>query len=210
MKSGKTVGIVLAVAVAGVLLASCEGGGEPAARKASEAPEPEAPAIPAEQVPEAPPPASGASIMRPEVSAEVPAEAPAPGPLPPPTQAEVRFPFGDADLDEEAKEALHSLLPAARDAAAITIRGHTDSHGSDRANHRVSLARAEAVRDYLAGNGVDPEIMSVVALGEARPVAPNATLEGADDEEGRSRNRRVVVVVTPMEEQATAPAADAS
>jgi OOP family OmpA-OmpF porin len=45
----------------------------------------------------------------------------------------------------------------------------------------------------------------VIALGEARPVAPNANLDGSDNPGGRARNRRVDITVSPGEQPAPAP-----
>jgi OOP family OmpA-OmpF porin len=51
------------------------------------------------------------------------------------------------------------------------------------------------VRDYLVERGVEPTRIRLVALGERRPVAPNALAGGADYPEGRAKNRRVGVEV---------------
>jgi len=67
----------------------------------------------------------------------------------------------------------------------IRIQGHTDSTGSPARNEELSLRRAEAVRDVLAGRGVNPRQMLVEGVGAARPIADNATPEG------RAENRRV-------------------
>ncbi len=67
----------------------------------------------------------------------------------------------------------------------IRIQGHTDSSGSPARNEELSLRRAEAVRDVLAGRGVNPRQMLVEGVGAARPIADNATPEG------RAENRRV-------------------
>ncbi|QKS02023.1 OmpA family protein [Sphingomonas sp. CL5.1] len=85
--------------------------------------------------------------------------------------------------------------PATAAGGRIVLRGNTDSRGSDSANLIVSRRMAEAVRDYLVKNGVDRERISVIALGERRPVAPNAHADGSDDPEGRARNRRVEIEV---------------
>ncbi len=77
----------------------------------------------------------------------------------------------------------------------LTLRGHSDSEGDDEANRIMSRKRAEAVRDYLARKGLDRSRMRVIALGETRPVAPNAKPDGSDDSEGRARNRRVEIDV---------------
>jgi outer membrane protein OmpA-like peptidoglycan-associated protein len=67
----------------------------------------------------------------------------------------------------------------------IRIQGHTDSTGSAAHNEELSLRRAQAVRDVLMARGVRQEQMIVEGVGEARPVADNASAGG------RARNRRV-------------------
>jgi outer membrane protein OmpA-like peptidoglycan-associated protein len=83
-----------------------------------------------------------------------------------------------AVLDEVAAALLRA--PALR----IEIGGHTDSAGSAVANRRLSLARAEVVRFYLARRGVLPDRLVAKGYGAERPVAPNSTAQG------RARNRR--------------------
>lgn len=161
--------------------------------------EPEAPPImgPADN-------AAGASVMRPAVVEE--AEAAEPPAPPEPFAATVSFADGGTKLGEEAQAALKGAIEAAETlGGAITLRGHSDSKGNDEANKRMSMRRAEAVRDYLAEQGVAADRMKLVAVGEGRPIAPNATPEGADFEEGQRRNRRVEILIEP----AAVEAADA-
>ena len=67
----------------------------------------------------------------------------------------------------------------------IEISGHTDNTGSAATNTRLSQARADAVRAYLATKGVAPERMVAKGYGPSQPVAPNTTAAG------RAQNRRV-------------------
>ena len=53
------------------------------------------------------------------------------------------------------------------------------------------------MRDYLESKDVAPDRISVIALGETRPIAPNANEDGSDNPEGRARNRRVEIEVQP-------------
>jgi uncharacterized repeat protein (TIGR01451 family) len=69
----------------------------------------------------------------------------------------------------------------------VVVRGHTDSTGGAEWNRRLSLQRAEAVRDYLVGSGISPDQLLVEGRGAADPVAPNDTAAG------RARNRRVEI-----------------
>jgi outer membrane protein OmpA-like peptidoglycan-associated protein len=97
----------------------------------------------------------------------------------------------------------YTLLPGAREKMAkvsgillaypglkIQLEGHTDSIGSDEYNMKLSQQRADAVRDYLIGQGVPTSTVSATGLGKASPVASNETAAG------RQRNRRVDMVVT--------------
>jgi len=136
------------------------------------------------------------SILRPDIAAPMPE-------LPPiePIHAVISFGASSFALDEAGRVALDALLdePATKSGGAIVLRGHSDSRGSDGDNRAASRVRAEKVRDYLVEKGVAPERITLIALGETRPVAPNATLDGSDDPEGRARNRRVDVDVAAAE-----------
>jgi len=155
--------------------------------------------------------AAARSIVRAEVIAETeptPEPAASTAPAPPPG-ATVAFPSG-AEMDDEARAALDKLVadPALPPDARFVVRGHSDSLGDDRRNLITSRRRAEAVRDYLVKNGVDDDRIEVIALGERRPIAPNATLDGADDPAGRARNRRVdveVVLAAPAPSPSPSP-----
>ncbi|PYO77718.1 MAG: hypothetical protein DMD67_06170 [Gemmatimonadetes bacterium] len=67
----------------------------------------------------------------------------------------------------------------------IEVAGYTDNTGSAAGNLRLSQARADAVRTYLASKGVTPDRMIAKGYGAASPIATNATSAG------RQQNRRV-------------------
>lgn len=67
----------------------------------------------------------------------------------------------------------------------IEIAGYTDSTGRRPMNLRLSMARAAAVRAYLARRGVSPMRMQARGYGASGYIAPNSTPEG------RAQNRRV-------------------
>ena len=67
----------------------------------------------------------------------------------------------------------------------IIVQGHTDSTGSETHNQALSERRADAVRSYLIGQGIDASRIVSVGYGEGEPVASNAT------DSGRRLNRRV-------------------
>ncbi len=93
-------------------------------------------------------------------------------------QAVIR-PSGLVILDEMAA----ALLKVK--AKKVEVIGHTDNTGLRQSNVALSLARAEAVRTYLAGKAVDAAMINVSGQGPDRPVADNATADG------RARNRRI-------------------
>ena len=126
---------------------------------------------------------------------------------------ETTIPFGEGghELSVAAEDALADVLASDQLAEGwpIVLRGHTDSVGHDEANLRASRRRAEAVAEWLVENGVSEERIEIVALGEQRPVAPNARPDGSPDEEGRAKNRRVTVSIAPAEpEPAAEPPAE--
>jgi outer membrane protein OmpA-like peptidoglycan-associated protein/uncharacterized membrane protein YeaQ/YmgE (transglycosylase-associated protein family) len=67
----------------------------------------------------------------------------------------------------------------------IRIEGHTDNLGDPAANRRLSLERANAVKDALVKAGVPPDRISTEGFGSEKPLAPN------DTEENRAKNRRI-------------------
>lgn len=110
---------------------------------------------------------------------------------------DVLFDFDQYDIRADARPVLDRLAEALMPLAdvSITITGHTDWMGSDAYNQTLSERRANAVRDWLAGLGVDADLIETEGRGESEPVASNARADGSDDPEGRQLNRRVVFTV---------------
>ena len=73
--------------------------------------------------------------------------------------------------------------------ARVVATGHTDTSGPDLYNMALSLRRANAVKDELVRDGVKPQDISVVGLGETSPLVP--TGDGVRE----AQNRRVEIVV---------------
>ncbi|GBD32058.1 MAG: hypothetical protein KatS3mg081_2226 [Gemmatimonadales bacterium] len=99
----------------------------------------------------------------------------------------VNFRSGSAQLTPESHAVLDRVAASliANPAVRIEVAGHTDASGSRALNMRLSLARAEAVRNYLISKGVAPDRLVARGYGPDRPVADNATPSG------RAMNRRV-------------------
>jgi len=139
----------------------------------------------------------------PKAAAPEPAPAPvvvAPPPPPPPTpklmvfEAAALFAVNKADLSPAGKEKIKEYREQTRaelsSAKTVKITGHTDSSGASEYNQKLSVKRAEAVRDYLISLGADASKMEVSGMGETNPIADNKTAAG------RTKNRRVEVEVT--------------
>lgn len=100
----------------------------------------------------------------------------------------LNFAPNSAELPAAAHPVLAQLVPWLASLPAgtrVQIAGHTDDVGSPPANERLGRARATAVRDFLASQGLPAERMVVVSFGDTRPIADNRS------EEGRWRNRRI-------------------
>jgi len=105
----------------------------------------------------------------------------------------VLFATGKSDLLPIAQDKLNQVAKALTDQGfkAIVVQGYTDSVGSATDNDRLSLKRAQSVRDYLVTRGVPSEKATAEGKGANNPVADNKTPDG------RAENRRVEIVVTP-------------
>jgi outer membrane protein OmpA-like peptidoglycan-associated protein len=78
----------------------------------------------------------------------------------------------------------------------VLLEGHTDNIGSEKYNMELSQKRAEAVRQHLIQAGaVDAARISAIGFGSTKPIAPNRTENGKDNPEGRTKNRRVEIVI---------------
>ncbi|MDW8361319.1 MAG: OmpA family protein [Myxococcales bacterium] len=104
----------------------------------------------------------------------------------------IHFEFNRAVIRPESYGILNTVAQVLRDFPDITVevQGHTDDRGNDAFNMRLSNARANAVRDYLIGQGIAPHRLTAVGYGETRPIASNSTREG------RAANRRVEFIRT--------------
>jgi outer membrane protein OmpA-like peptidoglycan-associated protein len=107
------------------------------------------------------------------------------------TIGDVSFETGEAELKAEAMRRLYPLVTYLKEHPnrEVIIEGHTDSTGSADFNLQLSQQRADAVRDFLVSNGIDPDRIITRGYGQGYPVASNVTAAG------RQENRRVEVVV---------------
>lgn len=107
------------------------------------------------------------------------------------TLGDVLFETGQTELKLDAEASLAEVvdLLQSEPEKKIRIEGHTDSVGEASTNLRLSQQRADAVLATLVGLGVDAPRITSVGMGEDFPIASNDTAEG------RSKNRRVDVIL---------------
>lgn len=116
---------------------------------------------------------------------------PIPAGLPVVVAEQIRFDLGRADVEAaylplvQAWKAILDANPGVR----MRVTGFTDSTGSTARNLELSVERAQAVAGWMQARGVAAERFEVGGVGEAAPLADNAT------EEGRSVNRRIQVTL---------------
>lgn len=145
--------------------------------------------------------------------AAVPAPAPqAAAPTPPPApvaaapqrpviekvtlNSDVLFDFNKATLKEEGKGKLDELADRIRDARVdeVDAAGHADRIGSDQYNQRLSEARAQAVREYLAQKGIPSEKIRAEGKGESEPVTGDSCARMGPE---KASNRKLVQCLQP-------------
>jgi outer membrane protein OmpA-like peptidoglycan-associated protein len=104
----------------------------------------------------------------------------------------LNFDTNKSDIKPESFESLDKLAELLRKETTwkLTLEGHTDSVGSPESNLALSIKRAESAKKYLADKGVADTAITTEGLGESKPLADNRT------EEGRQKNRRVVIIIT--------------
>jgi outer membrane protein OmpA-like peptidoglycan-associated protein len=108
----------------------------------------------------------------------------------------IRFPVGQEVIMPENYALLSKVQRAIRTFGEpdLVIEGHTDSTGTSTSNDHLSQQRAEAVKEYFSANRTLPRDKIVaVGYGSKRPLASNETSEG------RAINRRIDVIISPLE-----------
>ena len=107
------------------------------------------------------------------------------------------FTSGSASLSAAGINAISDLsnVLAENKDLDILIEGHTDNRpfkSGTMNNWDLSVQRATAVVDILTKNkNIDPKNLTAAGKGENEPIADNST------KEGRAKNRRIEVVISP-------------
>jgi peptidoglycan-associated lipoprotein len=103
----------------------------------------------------------------------------------------IYFDTDQSDIDGADRTTLDSQAAwlRANSTVRVTIEGHADERGTRDYNLALGDRRANAAKNYLAAQGVDPSRMSVISWGKERPEALGS------DESAWAQNRRAVTVL---------------
>ena len=101
----------------------------------------------------------------------------------------IYFNYNSNELPDQSFEMLNRIagFMLNNPTSTINVKGHTDSTGKYNYNISVSEFRANTIKTYLVGKGVEPARIKAVGVGPENPIATNKT------EEGRRKNRRVEI-----------------
>lgn len=104
------------------------------------------------------------------------------------------FDTGAQVLKKESYPELNRFLKLlnAQPNMKIEISGHTDNVGDKASNLKLSLARAQSVKNYLVSKAIDPNRIVVKGYGSDKPLENNAT------EAGKKKNRRVEFIIQSL------------
>ena len=105
---------------------------------------------------------------------------------------EIHFLHGSAEILPDSMALLQEAADVIRshpELGTIEVQGHTDNTGTPDANLRLSASRADAVREVIIQNGVDPSRLTSHGYGQDKPLVPNTS------EKNRTKNRRVQLVI---------------
>ena len=140
--------------------------------------------------------APGTQASAPKPVANVPSVDAPPVASPPPVARRIvlrgiKFGSDTAYIEPASAGVLELVAEQLREHPELRVRieGYTDERASEAYNLELSHERAEAVKRILVGFGIAASRLDVVGLGEAQPIASNASAEG------RALNRRVELKV---------------
>ena len=99
----------------------------------------------------------------------------------------VNFDEGSAKLKSESMPILYNAaqILLTNPNVKVEIQGHTNNIGGEKFNQRLSLKRAEAVKNFLIAKGVAADRLTTVGYGKTKPIMDNKTAQG------RELNRRI-------------------
>lgn len=103
----------------------------------------------------------------------------------------VGFDHNEQGLDATGREQISRAIELMKESSSsrAVLFGHTDNVGSSEYNFKLSLSRANNIRDMLTAVGIDKSRIRVKAYGDTAPIASNNYFKG------RVKNRRVEVMI---------------
>jgi OmpA-OmpF porin, OOP family len=109
----------------------------------------------------------------------------------------VYFDFDKYNLKTEAVRKLDSVYNVLLEipTATLQISGYTDGKGTDEYNAKLSDRRARACADYFINKGIDASRITFESFGACCPLEMEL-INGRDNPDGRSRNRRALINIT--------------
>jgi|SRR5690625_4208249 len=111
--------------------------------------------------------------------------------------SDVLFEFGKAELKPEGQKQIEQYVPLikARGDTWVEVVGHTDRIGDQRLNDKLSLERAESVRNLLIANGLKADRVRARGLGSKNPRVDCPDMPRQELIDCLAPNRRVVIDV---------------
>ncbi len=103
----------------------------------------------------------------------------------------IEFEFGKSDIKDDSFFIIEQVANSLKNNPSMQVKiiGHTDDIGSDEVNLKLSIERANSVKDALIKLGINRNRLLAEGKGKHSPIVPN------DSEENRRRNRRTEFVV---------------
>jgi chemotaxis protein MotB len=115
--------------------------------------------------------------------------------------SDLLFPSGSWQMTSDGKEVIAKMAKvlAPEQQERLVVNGYTDNaaigpglrQAGITSNEALSQKRAETVMKYMISQGAKPDLVTAHGMGEADPVATNATPQG------RAENRRVEITLAP-------------
>jgi peptidoglycan-associated lipoprotein len=104
----------------------------------------------------------------------------------------VHFDYDKSDIRSDAAAVLRRKVDVLRASPQVQLRiaGHADERGSTEYNLALGNRRAESVRQFLTGFGLDASRFAIISFGEERP------LVNQSDESAWAQNRRAECQIT--------------
>lgn len=93
---------------------------------------------------------------------------------------ELSFDTGRSNVKRNLAQVLDKVAEGLKSATAASVRvvGHTDNTGSEEGNERLSVSRADSVRNHLVSRGVSTTVITTDGRGSREPLADNGTAAG--------------------------------